>query len=146
MWLLIQSDRCPNKEIRTQTRRGTTTWGLGEDGHLHIKERGLGRRGPAHTGAAASRADGKQASAASPPARAASAAARPRSRQRPVQAEGGATADPPPPLMGESSGRAGGPGMSLLGKSMCSSDARGQSRRGFRQEAREGRVVREPTA
>lgn len=32
--------------------------------------------------------------------------------------------------------------MSLLGKSMCSSDAGGQSRRGFRQEAREGRVAR----
>lgn len=36
--------------------------------------------------------------------------------------------------------------MSLLGKSMCSSDARGQSRKGFRQEAREGQVAREPTA
>lgn len=47
MWLLIQSDRCPNKkEIRTQTHRGTSTWGLGEDGHLHNQQRGLGRCAP----------------------------------------------------------------------------------------------------
>ena len=47
MWLLIQSDRCPNKkEIRTQTHRGMSTWGLGEDGHLHNQQRGLGRCAP----------------------------------------------------------------------------------------------------
>lgn len=97
MWLLIQSDRCPNKEIRTQTRRRTTTWGLGEEGHLHTKERGLGRRGPCpHPALRLPELTGNRRLLLPPPARAALQLCGPRGRQRPVQAEGGATADPTP--------------------------------------------------
>ena len=144
MWLLIQSDRCPNKEIRTQTRRGTTTWGLGEDGHLHTKERGLGRRGPCpHPALRLPELTGNRRLLLPPPGRLCSCAAPEAIRGLSRRKEG---PQRPHPLMGEGSGRAGGPGMSLLGKSMCSSDARGQSRRGFMQEAREGRVARGLTA
>lgn len=135
MRLLIQSDRCPNKEIRTQTAEARPRGAWEEDGHLHIKERGLGRRGGTPALRLPELTGNRRLLLPRPGSICSCAAPEPVRGLSGLEKEGWLT----PSLDGESSGRAGGPGMSLLGKSMCSSDARGQSRRGSGRKHGRGR-------